>query len=190
MTTIWIAEKDITTLKVDAIVCATDTGLVLGGGVAGHIWRRGGQEIQDECDSLGKVKPGDVAVTTAGKLPAKHVFHAVSMGYQYPDVSALLTGITKKCLDHAAELEIKSLAFPAIATGRMKLSPEKSCEYMAKAITEFNFEETNIESIGFALLDKEVFQIFETLLPSLIEGIPGLEFNKNSPPFQDLQLNF
>jgi O-acetyl-ADP-ribose deacetylase (regulator of RNase III) len=177
MTTIWIAEKDITTVKVDAIVCPVNEGLE----VADHIRDRGGQDIQDECDSLGKVKPGDVAVTTAGKLPAKHLFHPVSVEYKNSDALAFLTGLTKKCLDHAVELEIKSLAFPNLVSGGMEISPEKSCQYMAKAITEFNFEAASIESIGFVLLDKEVFQIFSDLLPSLIKEVPGLEFSEKSP---------
>ena len=54
MIKVWVAHADITLLKVDAIVCAANAGLVLGSGVAGAIWRRGGPEIQEECDRIGK----------------------------------------------------------------------------------------------------------------------------------------
>lgn len=186
MTRIWAAKVDITTIEVDAIVCAANVGLVLGCGVAGFIWRRGGPEIQEECDRLGKVKPGDVAVTTAGRLPAKYVFHAVSMGYQHPDVAALLTGVTTKCLEEAARRELKSIAFPAIAAGRMKLSPQKSCEYMARAIAEFDFDSTTIDSAGFALLDEAVYGVFASELPGYILGDPGLEFSLEAPQVVDM----
>lgn len=181
MVRVWIAEVDITTIEVDAIVCAANAGLVLGCGVAGFIWRRGGQEIQEECDRLGKVKPGEVAVTGAGKLPVRHVFHAVSMGYQHPNVAELLTGVTTKCLENAARLGLSSLAFPAIAAGRMKLPPDKSCEYMGKAIAEFAFEGTSIESVGFALLDADAHRVFANQLPALIGVNPALVFSSESP---------
>lgn len=186
MVKIWIAEVDITTIKVDAIVCAANAGLVLGCGVAGFIWRRGGQEIQDECDRLGKVKPGEVAVTSGGKLPVKHVFHAVSMGYQHPDVAALLSGVTTRCLELAAELELTSIVFPAIAAGRMKLPPDRSCQYMGQAIADFDYQGTTIKSVGFALLDKEAFARFSTDLPPIIEGATGLKLSDESPPVLDM----
>lgn len=186
MVGVWIAKVDITTIQVDAIVCAANTGLALGCGVAGCIWRRGGQEIQDECDRLGKVKPGEVAVTTAGKLPAKFVFHAVSMGYQHPDVSALLTGVTARCLEEAAKRELASVAFPAIAAGRMKLPPEKSCDYMGQAIAQFDFSGTSIESVGFALLDEGAYKVFSAHLPGLIDRCAGLTYTSESPPVVEM----
>ena len=181
MTKVWIAQIDITTIQVDAIVCAANAGLVLGCGVAGSIWRRGGQIIQDECDRVGKVNPGDVAVTTAGKLPAKYVLHAVSMGYQHPDVAALLTGVTTRCLEKAAELNIKSIAFPAIAAGRMKLPIEQCCQYMGQAIAEFDYASTRIRSVGFALLDNAAHLCFMKQLPGMIYGVEGLKFCDDSP---------
>jgi O-acetyl-ADP-ribose deacetylase len=186
MVKIWIAEVDITTIEVDVIVCAANAGLVLGCGVAGFIWRRGGQEIQDECDRLGKVKPGEVAVTTGGKLPVRYVFHAVSMGYQHPDVAALLTGVTTRCLAKAAELKLTSIAFPAIAAGRMKLPPDKSCEYMGRAVADFDYTGTSIRSVGFALLDKEAYSIFSSDLPLIINSADDLDLRYESPPVLDM----
>ena len=183
---VWIAEIDITTIEVDAIVCAANAGLVLGCGVAGFIWRRGGQVIQDECDRLGKFEPGEVAVTSGGSLPVKHVFHAVSMGYQHPDIAALMHQVTTRCLEQAAERKLKSLAFPAIAAGRMKLAPEKSCLYMGQALADFDFTGTSIESVGFALLDKLALAEFREGLPGIVSGNEGLRMSAELPTTRDM----
>lgn len=63
----------------------------------------------------------------------------------------------------------------------MKLSPEKSCEYMGRAIAEFDFEGSGIESVGFALLDKNVFRVFSGQLPGVIAGNAGVEFSTEAP---------
>jgi O-acetyl-ADP-ribose deacetylase (regulator of RNase III) len=70
---------DITEMEVDAIVNAANNDLILGGGVAGAIRRKGGDAIQDECNKIGSVPLGEAAITTGGNLKAKHVIHAASM---------------------------------------------------------------------------------------------------------------
>ena len=79
MTNIHIEKGDITGYEVDAIVNAANSDLALGGGLAGAIARRGGPEIQADCDRHGPVAVGGAAITTAGRLPAKYVIHQASM---------------------------------------------------------------------------------------------------------------
>jgi O-acetyl-ADP-ribose deacetylase (regulator of RNase III) len=45
-----ILQGDLTEMDVDAIVNAANNDLKLGGGVAGAIRRKGGPQIQIECD--------------------------------------------------------------------------------------------------------------------------------------------
>ena len=74
-----IIDGDLVEQDVDAIVNAANNDLVLGGGVAGAIRRRGGPAIQRDCDAHGPVNVGEAAVTGAGDLPARLVIHAASM---------------------------------------------------------------------------------------------------------------
>src|ERR1700694_5287991 len=75
-----IVQGDLTQQDVDAIVNAANNDLELGGGVAGAIARAGGPKIQAECRAIGSIAVGDAAITGGGKLKARFVIHAASMG--------------------------------------------------------------------------------------------------------------
>src|SRR5713101_7168844 len=74
-----IRQGDLTSEKVDAIVNAANSDLILGGGVAGAIRTRGGPTIQKECERIGPIPIGEAVITGGGNLPARHVIHAASM---------------------------------------------------------------------------------------------------------------
>ena len=71
--TIRLTQGDITELNSDAIVNAANAQLILGGGVAGAIRRKGGARIQEECNSIGGTFVGGAVITTGGELKAKHI---------------------------------------------------------------------------------------------------------------------
>src|SRR5512137_336043 len=75
--TIRLVSGDLTERDVDAIVNAANSRLQHGGGVAGAIVRKGGQVIQDESDMIGFVPVGSAAITSAGRLKARRIIHAV-----------------------------------------------------------------------------------------------------------------
>jgi O-acetyl-ADP-ribose deacetylase (regulator of RNase III) len=87
--TIELAKGDITSLRVDAIVNAANTQLILGSGVAGAIRQRGGPSIQEECNQLAPISTGEAVITGGGKLLAKYVIHAAGPIYhQYTPIKA------------------------------------------------------------------------------------------------------
>ena len=57
-----LARGDITEMQTDAIVNAANAGLILGGGVAGAIRRKGGPQIQVECDRIGGTFVGGAVI--------------------------------------------------------------------------------------------------------------------------------
>ncbi|MFX1435152.1 MAG: macro domain-containing protein, partial [Promethearchaeota archaeon] len=72
-----LQQGDITELETDAIVNAANSQLIMGGGVAGAIRRKGGPKIQEECNKIGSTYVGGAVITTGGNLKAKYVIHAV-----------------------------------------------------------------------------------------------------------------
>jgi len=78
---------DITKESVDAIVNAANGTLMGGGGVDGAIHRAGGPEILAACKEIRRERfpdglpTGQAVITTAGKMPAKHVIHTVGPVY-------------------------------------------------------------------------------------------------------------
>ncbi|MEM1123622.1 MAG: macro domain-containing protein, partial [Bacteroidota bacterium] len=78
--TLIIKFGDITESQDEVIVSSDDYYLSMGGGVSAAILKKGGNEIS--LDALKKVPAniGDVVITTAGRLPAKFIFHAITIG--------------------------------------------------------------------------------------------------------------
>ena len=72
-----LIQGDITELDTDVIVNAANAQLIMGGGVAGAIRKKGGSAIQNECNKVGGTFVGGAVITTGGNLRAKHVIHAV-----------------------------------------------------------------------------------------------------------------
>jgi O-acetyl-ADP-ribose deacetylase (regulator of RNase III) len=72
-----LVQGDITELDTDVIVNAANKDLILGAGVAGAIRRKGGPQIQIECDLIGGTFVGGAVMTKGGKLKARYVIHAV-----------------------------------------------------------------------------------------------------------------
>jgi hypothetical protein len=73
-----IVNKNITRLRVDAIVNAANEELRAGGGVCGAIFIEAGHtELQEACNKIGHCDTGKAVITPGFKLPAKYIIHAV-----------------------------------------------------------------------------------------------------------------
>jgi O-acetyl-ADP-ribose deacetylase (regulator of RNase III) len=114
---------DITKIAVDAIVNAANSALAGGGGVDGAIHRAGGRSVMAELDEIrareGGCPTGSAVATSAGRLPAKYIFHAVGPVYRggHHGEAQLLQSCYITCLNLAKERAVESISFPSISTG-------------------------------------------------------------------------
>ncbi|HKQ08849.1 MAG TPA: macro domain-containing protein, partial [Blastocatellia bacterium] len=130
--------SSITTSKAQVLVSSDDYYLSMGGGVSASILNAGGNVIALDAAKKVPAALGDVVVTTAGKLPAQYIFHAVTIG---PDDSVMLPKetirqTTKRCMQMLDTLQLDSIAFPTIGAGIAGFTYEDVAVQMAEVITE------------------------------------------------------
>src|SRR5437899_10023300 len=114
---ILIQQGDLTEMDTDAIVNAANNDLMLGAGVAGAIRRKGGEEIQRECDAIGSIPVGYAAITTGGKLKTRFVIHAASMQLVGKTNAESLRHSAAHSLRIANERGLETIACVAVGTG-------------------------------------------------------------------------
>jgi len=150
---------DLTEQRVDAIVNSANTSLLGGGGVDGAIHRAGGPEILAECRLLGGCDTGDAKATTAGRLPARWVIHAVGPVWQGGEAgeAELLSSAHRRSLEVARDLGARTVAFPAISCGIYGYPPELAAPVAMEAVRLF---EAEFETITFVFLDGALREVF------------------------------
>lgn len=167
-TVLELIEGDITDLPVDSVVNAANGALKLGGGVAGAIRRKGGPQIQEECDQIiaekGRIPTGGAVITTAGALKAGHVIHAVGPIYGEGNEDQKLRKATMNSLKLADENGLRSIAFPAISTGHFGLPRRRCAEVMLTAISSYLETHTDLRRVILCLYDQQTFSIFKETL--------------------------
>ena len=158
---ILIEQGDLTEMDTDAIVNAANNDLILGGGVAGAIRRKGGDEIQRECSTIGSIPIGYAAITTGGKLKARFVIHAASMELGGRTTAEALRSSTAHCLRIAKERGLQSIAFPAVGTGIAGFPLEECAGIMLREAAEHLRRETSLEAVHFVLFDHATQDVFQ-----------------------------
>lgn len=167
-----LAQGDITQQAVDAIVNAANSRLAGGGGVDGAIHRAGGPTLMQETANRYSdgCPTGSAVATSAGKLPAKYVFHAVGpvwAGGQRGEPD-LLASAYRRCLELAVEHACRSIAFPAISTGVYGYPTDLAAETSLSTVRSFLLENQQPELVRFVLFSGGAFGAFARVLESLL----------------------
>lgn len=162
--TLEVIESDITEMDTDAIVNAANARLILGGGVAGAIARKGGRAIQAECDRIGGTFVGGAAITTGGRLKARHVIHAVGPRMGEGNEDEKLTNATRNALKVADENGLRSLAFPAISAGIFGFPIGRCAEIMLSTTIDYLKGQTGLERVVFCLFGQDSYDVFASQL--------------------------
>ena len=162
-----LIKGDITAVACDAIVNAANDHLWMGGGVAGAIKRRGGEEIEREARRLGPVPVGGAVATGGGRLPARYVIHAVTMGQDLVTSEPSIGAATQSALRLADELGVRSLALPALGTGVGGFPLDRAAAAMAREIAAYLSAGGRLTDILVVLYDDPAYAAFRTALRDL-----------------------
>ena len=158
-----VVEGDVTEADADAIVNAANTDLHLGSGVAGAIRKKGGPQIQADCNKKGPIELGEAATTKAGGMKAKYVIHAAGMRLGGRVTHESLKNATLNSLLRAEEKGCKSVAFPAIGTGVGGYKIDACAKDMLHVAYDYlkkNDHKTGIDEVRFVLFDRDSFDTF------------------------------
>lgn len=163
-------QGDITKFRADAIVNAANSSLLGGGGVDGAIHRVGGPEILEYCKRIvakqGGCPTGEAVITTAGRLPARHVIHTVGPvwhGGQRGEPE-LLTNCYRNSLLLAEEHQLASVAFPGISTGVYGYPKQAAAEIAVRAVREMADTLNHVKQVTFVCFDAESEATYRSLL--------------------------
>jgi O-acetyl-ADP-ribose deacetylase len=167
-----LVQGDITERDVDAIVNAANSSLQHGGGVAGAIVRGGGQIIQEESDRIGYVPVGNAAITTAGRLPAKYVIHAVGPRMGEGDEDNKLKSAVSSSLQLADAKGLKSVSIPAISSGIFGFPKERCARILVTGAADYLRKNrgSSLEVVEFCVHDDETARHFRNEFNTLKES--------------------
>jgi O-acetyl-ADP-ribose deacetylase len=165
--TITLHQGDITSdSEADAIVNAANSSLLGGGGVDGAIHRAAGPELVEECRPLGGCETGDAKITGAGRLPVRHVIHAVGPVWHGggDGEDDLLASAYRRSIELAAEHRDKRVALPAISTGVYRFPLDRAAKISIEAVQQAMAEHPEVEEARFWLFGDDAYRAFEEAL--------------------------
>jgi O-acetyl-ADP-ribose deacetylase len=163
-----IIKGDICVANVDAIVNAANTQMLGGGGVDGAIHRAAGPALLEACRQVAEVdgvrcQIGEAQITTAGRLSAKYVIHAVGPRYSIDTPAAkLLADAYQNSLDLCCKYSCESVALPAISCGVFGYPYAEAAEIAIASCRSFE----NRLAITFYLSSDDIVKAWNAVLAS------------------------
>ena len=163
---------DITEELTDAIVTLSNRNLniALNSGVGKAIVSAGGPSIQTECSALGVQAPGSIAVTGAGKLHTRKIYHMVPEKLNMASVKSCITN----CLKVAESNGLTSISFPAVGTANVQVGVKEAAQEMLAAIAKFAQEQpASLHFIRIVIFQKHMFQEFRSAMEACVSSSSG-----------------
>jgi len=127
---------DIIESDTEVIVSCDDTYLSMGGGVSAAIKRAGGNLVELDVAKKTPASLGNVVVSSAGSLPAKYIFHIITLDFvkKTNDIKKLITQSISKCFNLIKVMELNSISFPVIGTGHAQNNYQETAKYISDAM--------------------------------------------------------
>jgi O-acetyl-ADP-ribose deacetylase (regulator of RNase III) len=174
---LYLWRGDITTLKVDAIVNAANSGM-LGCFVPCHscidnaIHTFAGAQLRLECAKIMQAQgypeaTGKAKITKAYNLPSKYIIHTVG-----PIVRGKLTGNDREllekcyrsCLEIAEQNEIESVAFCCISTGEFHFPNDEAARIAVDTVVQYMKTGGYVKKVIFDVFTERDERLYENLL--------------------------
>ncbi|XP_063410842.1 uncharacterized protein LOC134693839 [Mytilus trossulus] len=164
-----IVKGELALMKCDVLVNATNREFDLSRGmVSKALLKAAGIELQHDCNSTLKCKQiefSEVVVTGGYNLTAKKIFHGVLPRYKSESSMQQFEYFIKNCLNTAVDLNMRSIAFPALGTGNLLYPSNLVASSMFLVANKFisAYNVGSLTEINFVIYpaDIGVLQVFE-----------------------------
>ena len=170
-------QGDITSLKVDSIVNAANSGMcgcfrALHNCVDNIIHSKAGIELRLKCNDImqkqGHEEPtGQAKITPAYNLPCDYVIHTVGpivQGRLTDGHRELLKSCYRSCLEIANANQLNSIAFCCISTGVFMFPNDEAAKIAVDTVREYLKEDTTIRKVVFNVFKDIDWEIYNALL--------------------------
>ncbi len=185
-----ITHGDISLLQMQdgAIVNPSNTGLILGSGVSEAIARRAGPDFQQKLHTArsrlykNRLDIGRALDTEPGAIQAKRLIHVSIIGKKKVD-RRLITNAILNVYDLAEDIEIKSIAFPALGVGLGKFPLDEFIELFFQITIEELPRSETLEHVILCLFDETEFETATQYVQEHADAVPDniiLEISRNT----------
>ena len=174
---LYLWQGDITTLAVDAIVNATNSGMLgcfvpCHGCIDNAIHTYAGVQLRIECAHImsaqKKEEPaGSAKITKAYNLPCRFVLHTVGPivhGSVTRTDRELLAGCYRSCLELAAKHSLHSVGFCCISTGEFHFPAEPAAEIAVGTVRKWQRQNPDQIEVIFNVFKDSDYAIYRRLL--------------------------
>lgn len=137
-----IVRRDITQMKVDAIVNTTNEKMVGYSGVDLAVHTAAGPKLDKACAKIAPLGLGSAKITKGNGLDAKYVIHTSGPVWQggLAGESIILKSCYVESLKLAVEHRCETVAFPLISSGAYGYPKDKVLKFAIQVISEFLLE--------------------------------------------------
>lgn len=165
-----VANADIATLAVDAVVNPANSLGIMGGGVAGRLRHQGGDSIQAAAMNAAPIAVGAAVVTEAGALPCKHVIHAPIMDEPGQKIGAENVRRAARAALIASDYhKFKVIAFVGMGSELGEVPRDESARAIVEEIRAN--KKANPEIIYLVDTDMEMVEAFQEALTNAQHGL-------------------
>ena len=174
---IYLWQGDITTLQVDGIVNAANSGMTgcycpCHGCIDNAIHTFAGIQLRLKCAEMMKKQghkegTGKAKLTPGYNLPCKYILHTVGpivRGRLTKRDCDLLASCYRSCLKLAEQKELQSIAFCCISTGEFHFPGDRAAEIAIQAVTEFMQKKNSEIKVIFNVFKELDYKIYRDLL--------------------------
>ena len=172
-----IIRNDILKMKVDAIVNPTDYCLSGSASIDRRVHELGGDKLHKECMEYKHCNFGDAIITNAYNLECKYIIHTVGPFWKNEEDLKILESCYINCLNLAKKINIKSIAFPLIATGSFGVPKDKALNIAINTINSFLFK--NDMKVYLVVYTDDAYTLSSKLVENIKSYINSDEIEEN-----------